>query len=64
MALQGFDRRHKPKIGVGRAEPPEWLLDHTDLNMHALGPGAELEAEWAAAGLQLPDRSALRRPGR
>ena len=61
MALQGLDRRHKPKIGVGRAEPPEWFLDHTDLNMHALGPGAELEAEWAAAGLQLPDRSALRR---
>ena len=61
MALQEFERRHRPKIGVGRAEPPEWFLDHTDLNMHALGPGADLEAEWVAAGLQLPDRSALRR---
>ena len=27
--------------------------------MHALGPG--LEAEWVAAGLRLPDRSAIRR---
>ena len=61
MALQGFERRHRPKIGVGRAEAPQWLLDHTELNMHALGPGPELEAEWIAAGLQLPDRSALRR---
>lgn len=61
MALQGFERRHRPKIGVGRAEAPQWLLDHTALNMHALGPGPELEAEWIAAGLQLPDRSALRR---
>ena len=61
MTLQGFERRHRPKIGVERAEPPQWLLDHTDLNMHALGPGADLEATWVAAGLELPDRSAMRR---
>ena len=29
--------------------------------MHSLGPGPDLEAEWAAAGLRLPDRSAIRR---
>ena len=29
--------------------------------MHSLGPGAELEAEWVAAGLRLPDRTAIRR---
>ena len=29
--------------------------------MHALGPGADLEAEWMAAGLRLPDRTAIRR---
>ena len=29
--------------------------------MHALGPGVELEQEWNAAGLELPDRSAIRR---
>ena len=29
--------------------------------MHSLGPGPELEAEWIAAGLCLPDRSEIRR---
>ena len=29
--------------------------------MHALGPGPDLEAEWLAAGLRLPDRPAIRR---
>ena len=56
MEHSGSQRRHRPKIGVARAEPPEWLTDHADLNMHALGPGAELEAEWQAAGLELPVR--------
>jgi len=54
-------RRHRPRIGAARAAPPDWLLDHGDRNMHALGPGPELEAEWVAAGLRLPDRSAIRR---
>ncbi|WP_419553116.1 M24 family metallopeptidase [Candidatus Poriferisodalis sp.] len=61
MAEQSFESRHRPKIGIARAEPPEWLLDHTELNMHALGPGAELEAEWLTAGLELPDRPAMRK---
>ena len=43
------------------APPPGWLLDHGGRNMHALGPGPELEAQWTAAGLRLPDRSAIRR---
>ena len=41
--------------------PPRWLLEHGEFNLHALGPGSELEAEWAVAGLRLPDRSAIRR---
>ena len=53
--------RHRPRVGTARSEPPEWLLDHGDRNMHALGPGPELEAEWTAAGLRLPDRRAIRR---
>ncbi|WP_419932006.1 M24 family metallopeptidase [Candidatus Poriferisodalis sp.] len=61
MSRRGFEARHRPKIGTERAEPPQWLLDHTDLNMHALGPGADLEATWVAAGLELPNRSAMRR---
>jgi len=46
---------------VGRAKPPEWLLEHGERNLHALGPGPDLEAEWTAAGLRLPDRAAIRR---
>ena len=53
-------RRHEPRIGAARAALPRWLLEHGELNMHALGPGSELEAEWAVAGLRLPDRSAVR----
>ena len=54
-------RRHEPRIGPSGSAPPGWLLDHGERNMHALGPGPELEAEWTAAGLRLPDRSAIRR---
>ena len=42
-------------------EPSDWLLDHGERNMHVIGPGPELEAEWVAAGLRLPDRRAIRR---
>ncbi len=51
----------RPKIGYGRRPAPDWLLDHGELNSQALGPGAALEAEWLAAGLELPDRAAIRR---
>ena len=54
-------QRHRPKIGYDRAPAPDWVLDHGDRNFHALGPGADLEAEWTAAGLRLPDRAAIRR---
>ena len=59
LAVTG--RRHRPRIGPARTEAPDWLLDHGDRNMHALGPGPDLEEEWTAAGLRLPDRSAIRR---
>ncbi len=51
--------RHRPKIGAG-TPAPDWLLDHGDLNLHALGPGDELLAEWRGSGLSLPDRPAMR----
>ena len=54
-------RRHEPKIGVAGAVPPRWLVEHGERNLHALGPGPDLEAEWTAAGLRLPDRAAIRR---
>ena len=53
--------RHQPRIGAARAVPPRWLVEHGERNMHALGPGSDLEAEWTAAGLRLPDRPAIRR---
>ena len=52
--------RHVPKIRGG-AVPPQWLLDHTDRNMHAMGPSDALVAEWTAAGLELPDLATVRR---
>ena len=54
-------RRHEPRIGASQEAAPEWLLAHGDLNMHALGPGPELEAQWLTAGLELPDRAEIRR---
>lgn len=54
-----IERRHRPKIG--RAGPAgDSQLDFGDLNLHALGPGDQLISEWAAAGLDLPDRPAIR----
>ena len=46
---------------MGLAAPPDWLLEHGERNLHALGPGPDLEAEWLAAGLELPERAAIRR---
>lgn len=53
--------RHSPRIGAHGAKAPDRLLAHGERNMHALGPGPALEAEWATAGLTLPDVSAIRR---
>lgn len=41
--------------------PPSWLLDHTDRNMHQVGPSVDTLAEWAAAGLERPDVAEMRR---
>jgi Xaa-Pro aminopeptidase len=48
-----------PKI---RARPPPgWLLEHTDRNLHQVGPSPATLAGWAAAGLALPDLPVMRR---
>ena len=51
--------RRFPKIRGGQI-PPSWLIEHTGRNMHVLGPTPELLADWAAAGLALPDLPAMR----
>ncbi len=53
-------QRHVPRIGLSGGRAPDWLVEHGARNMHALGPGTELETEWTAAGLELPDRTAIR----
>ncbi len=55
-----MNRRHFPKIRSG-GPVPAWLVEHTDRNMHVLGPRPETLAEWEAAGLALPDLAAMRR---
>jgi len=52
--------RHFPKIRGGRTPPP-WLVEHTERNMHVLGPTPEVLTEWKSAGLVLPDLLAMRR---
>lgn len=54
-----FSQRHRPKIGGGQPAD-DWVLDYGDLNRHALGPGVELLAEWAAAGLESPNVETIR----
>ena len=51
--------RQVAKIRSGA--PPPWLLEHTDRNMHQIGPCDATLAEWRAAGLPLPDTAAMRR---
>jgi len=50
--------RHRPKIG--RAPAPDSLLDYAARNRHEIGPSAEQLADWAAAGLELPNLAAMR----
>jgi len=52
--------RRFPKIRGGLMPPP-WLIEHTERNMHVLGPTPEVLAEWQAAGLTVPDLPAIRR---
>ena len=49
-----------PKIRGG-APPSGWLIEHTALNSHAIGPSSAVLAEWRTAGLTLPDLDAMRR---
>jgi Xaa-Pro aminopeptidase len=59
-ALSRSSMRHFPKIRGG-ARPPPWLVEHTERNMHALGPSPTLLAEWRTADLALPDLGLVRR---
>lgn len=52
-------QRQVAKIRSGA--PPAWLLEHTDRNVHQVGPSADTIAEWQAAGLSLPDVATMRR---
>lgn len=54
-------RRHVPKITAHGGSAPDWLVEHTDRNRHVLGPSPAVLAEWADAGLALPDLPAIRR---
>ncbi len=47
-----------PKIVGG--DPPEWLREHTDRNVHQIGPSSQAVAEWERAGLALPDVDRMR----
>ena len=53
--------RHRSRIG----SPPRPAIDTAEgpeaLNMHILGPGDLAVGEWEKAGLDLPDRAAVRR---
>ena len=53
-------RRHFPKVRGGQAAP-DWMIEHSDRNMQALGPTPAVLAEWRSAGLALPDLGAMRR---
>lgn len=37
------------------------MMEHTDRNMHVIGPGPEVLASWEAASLELPDLPTIRR---
>ena len=52
--------RYFAKIRGGQTPPP-WLIEHTDRNMHVLGPTPSVLAEWKSAGLVIPDLPAIRR---
>ncbi len=47
------------KIRTGA--PPPWLLEHTDRNLHQVGPSPATLTEWEGAGLTLPDVPTMRR---
>ena len=56
-----MQQRHVPKIAAHGGTAPDWLVEHTERNRHVLGPAPAVLAEWAEAGLGLPDLPAIRR---
>ncbi len=52
--------RHFPRV-TAHSEAPDWLVAHTGLNRHQLGPHRSVLGEWAEAGLVVPDLAAIRR---
>lgn len=52
--------RHFPKTR-GVLPLPAWLIEHTDRNMHVLGPSLGVLAERSAAGPKLSDLPVIRR---
>lgn len=57
---QPSSTRHVPRI-TAYSDVPAWFDDHTQRNRHVLGPHESVVAEWAEAGLELPDMVAVRR---
>ncbi len=52
---------NRPVAKIRSGAPPAWLLEHTERNMHQIGPSQATLAEWSRAGLPLPDLTAMRR---
>ena len=53
--------RHRSRIGSPRRPAIDTAEGPEALNMHILGPGDLAVGEWEKAGLDLPDRAAVRR---
>ena len=53
--------RHRSRIGSPRRPAIDTVEGPDALNMHVLGPGDLAVGEWQKAGLDLPDRAAVRR---
>ncbi|NNF63772.1 MAG: aminopeptidase P family protein [Acidimicrobiia bacterium] len=49
-----------PKIRGG-VPAPAWMMEHTDRNMHVVGPRPEVLEAWRLADLELPDLATIRR---
>ena len=56
---QSNNARHVPKIRGG-VPAPAWMMEHTDRNMHVIGPRPEVLISWEAASLELPDLPTIR----
>ena len=52
--------KHRSKIGALQTPSAETIAYAETLNLHELGPGDLAVSEWKAAGLELPDLTAIR----